>query len=225
MRAAAVVSLTAGLAWGQAAPLFYPIDPEQEQIPSQFADDQPEEEEAGEAPRAFSEQRADTILLDSVVREGAPFIQIHAAGALYDARRDAFIGRWSPSLIGGYRFTFYGLYVIAELDQTFDFTLDTERLDVMNLGFGGEFLNFLGHVRSSLSVGASVLLTDTAIDKAGEIGWFFDLRPAALRWGIGDQLVVEFTPIALDVVTPVIEGIPLIVFSYTTVLGFEWSAR
>ena len=217
---AAALLLVAGAAWGQAAPILYPVDIEQQEIPDplQGAED-------AAAPRPFSEQRADSILLDSVVRESAPFVQFHLAGALYDARRDAFIGRFSPSVIGGYRFTFWGLYVIAELDQTFDFTLETERLDLANIGAGFEFLNFLGHVRSSLSVGTSILLTDTAIDKAGEAGWFIDFRPGALRWGLGDTFVIEVTPIALDVVAPVIEGIPLVVLSYTTLVGIEWSAR
>jgi hypothetical protein len=221
IRALLILAL-AGAAWGQGAPIVYPIDPDQEGINDPFAGDETD----GEAePRAFTQHRADSILLDSVVRESAPFVQVHLAGSVYDARRDAFIGRVSPSLIGGYRFTFFGFYLITELDQTFDFTLETERLDLMNVGAGFEFLNFLGHVRTSLAVGTSILLSDTSIDEAGEYGWFIDFRPGALRWGIGDSFVAEVTPIALDIVTPVYEGIPLIVWSYTTLVGFEWSAQ
>ncbi len=174
-------------------------------------------------PRPFDDQRADAILLDEVVRADRWWVQGHVISSIYDARRDVLIGRLSPGVAAGRRFTRWGVFAAVELDQTFDFTLDTRRLDVMTFGLGGEFLNFIGHVRSSLTLGATVLLSETEIDEAGEVGWFIDLRPGALRWGFGDNLTLEFSPLTFDVIAPVIEGIPLLVFSYMTGVGVEWS--
>lgn len=174
-------------------------------------------------PRQYSDHRTNTIRLDSVVREDRPWLQLGVAGALYDARRDVIVGRWSPGVQGGWRFTHFGLFGTVELDQTFDFTTDTDRLDLLNVGVGVEVLQFVGHVRSSVAAGASILLADTLIDEAGETGWFVDLRPAAIRWGLGDAFAVELTPFAFDVVAPVTEGLPLVVLSYTTVLAVEWA--
>lgn len=171
----------------------------------------------------FSEQRAETILLDSVVRPDRFWLRADVAGSLYEARRNVLIGRVSPGVQAGWRSTFWGAFVGVEHDRTTDFTLDTETLDVLNLGVGGEFLNFMGHVRTSLMVGWSVLLADTEIDEAGEVGWFVDLRPGGLRWGIGEEFAFELTPVSVDIIAPVTDGIPLIVFTYMTLIGVEWA--
>jgi hypothetical protein len=176
-------------------------------------------------PRTLTEQRADAILLDSVVHEDAWWVQSGLMASIYDPRRDLVAARWSVGTSIGRRFTRWGFFGLAEFDQTLDFSLDTQFLSVLNLGVGAEYLNFLGHVRSSLTVGTSILLSDTAIDDAGESGWFIDLRPAGLRWAMSDHFTLEFVPISLDIITPVPSGIPLIVFSYGTLLSIEWSSQ
>jgi hypothetical protein len=181
--------------------------------------------EEGEDPREQLPAPGDAILLDAVSNEDAPWLQLHAGGSVYDTSRNVVVGRWSPGLLGGYRFSRLGYFAMVELDQVFDFTEDTQRLDMLNVGAGVELLNFLGHVRTSIAVGASILLSDTAIDEAGEVGWFVDVRPAALRWALSDRFALEFTPLTLDVAVPVIEGIPLTVFTYQTLVGVEWSLR
>ncbi len=179
--------------------------------------------EKGEDPREKLPVPGDAILLDSVTNENAPWLQLHVGGSVYDTARNVVVGRWSPGLYGGYRFSRLGCYGLVELDQVFDLTVETQRLDMLNVGAGVELLNFLGHVRTSIAVGASVLLSDTAIDEAGEVGWFVDVRPAGLRWALSDRLAFELTPLSLDVAVPVIEGIPLTVFTYQTLVGIEWS--
>lgn len=182
------------------------------------------EDDAWEAvPRELTPQRSDMIMLDPVTRADAWWLQAHVGGSIYDARRNLFLGRWSPGLQAGRRFSRFGAFAMLELDQTFEFTLQTERLDVLNAGVGFEVLTFLGHVRSSIAVGASVLLSSTAIEGPGKVGWFVDLRPAALRWALSPQLALELTPISLDVIVPVVEGIPLVVFSNMTLVAVEWS--
>jgi hypothetical protein len=177
-------------------------------------------EEVG--PDDFSQQQQSLILLDSVVYEHSWWASLDVGGSIYDPRRDVLIARWSPALSAGRRFDHYGLFATVQLDESRDFTLDTEELRVLNVGVGGEYLNFLGHVRSSLMVGASVLLTRTPIDEPGETGWFIELRPGALRWGLAEGFTLEFTPFGLDVVAPVTKGIPLIIYSFSTMLGVEW---
>lgn len=176
-------------------------------------------------PRTLTEQRADSILLDSVVHEDAWWVQNGLMASIYDPRRDLVAARWSVGTSIGRRFSRWGFFGLAEFDQTLDFTLDTQFLSVLNVGFGAEYLNFLGHVRTSLAVGTSILLSDTAIDEAGESGWFIDLRPAGLRWAIADDFVLEFVPVSLDIITPVPAGIPLIVFSYGTLITIEWTSQ
>jgi hypothetical protein len=206
---------------------FPPIDPDEEVDPADQPLDptfDPEEEEFGDVQlRPFETQRADTILLDSVTRGNAWWTQLTLAGSIYDARRDVFIGRWSPSIQGGYRFDDWGIFGTLEFDQTFDFTLETDALNVMDIGIGAEFLSFVGHVRTSIAVGATVLMSDTSIDESGEIGWFVDFRPGGLRWGFGDSYALEVTPISLDILVPITKGIPLAVYSYMTLVAWEFS--
>lgn len=175
-------------------------------------------------PTEFSEGRADLILLDDVSRANRWFLQGHLGTGFFDARREEFVARVVGQVVGGRRFGVWGVYGSFEWDSTFDFTLDIDRLDLVNLGVGLEVLNFLGHVRSSFTVGTTILASDTVIDEAGEAGWFFDLRPGALRWALSkEDWVIEFAPIGLDVMVPVTQGIPLVVWSYTTTVGVEWS--
>ena len=150
-------------------------------------------------PRAFSEQRRDTLLLDSVVHENAWWGQFDLGLSIYDPRRDVVIARHSPGISVGRRFSYYGVFGAIQFDQSFDFTLDVDTLNVVNIGLGGEYLSFLGHVRSSILVGTSILVSDT--------------------------LTFEFDPIALDLIVPVTKGIPLVVYSFSSFVGLEWSPK
>lgn len=139
----------------------------------------------------------------------------------YDARRDTWSPRWTPGFQFGRRFNHVGVFLNLALDQTFDFTQEVKRLDVLNFGFGLESVALYGRIRSSFSAGASVLNSDTDIDSRGKIGWYFDLRPISVRWGAGRHGVFEFTPLGLNVSVPVTRGIPLILVGYMTTLSFE----
>lgn len=173
--------------------------------------------------REITALRIDAIAKQEVERGRRPYVMLDLGAAAFDARRDQLISRWSSALTAGYRDARWGFFGMVEFDQTYDFTFDVDRVDVLNLGVGVELMSFLGHVRSAVAVGGSILLSDTSIDEAGEHGVFLDFRPAALRWPIGDQFVFEFSPLTFDVAVPVARELPLIITSYNTVLAIEWA--
>lgn len=193
------------------------------EVAEEFVEELSEQELEEMQPREFTPQRADSILRTSIVHEDRWWLQAHLSGGVFDTRRDILIGRWNAGAHVGRRFSHFGVFAMIEFDQTFEFTVATERLDVFNAGLGFEALTFLGHVRSSIAAGASVLLSDTAIDEAGRVGWFIDFRPATLRWPLSQDFVFELTPLSLDIIVPVTDGIPLVVLSNMTIVGIEWA--
>jgi len=163
--------------------------------------------------------------LPPVLRSNAPWIQFGFSGALYDARRETIFGRIGPHVQGGYRFDAWGVFGALDLERISDFTFDTEKIKLLNLGLGVEFLPFYGRIRSSISAGMSILLDETDIDEAGSVGWYIEIRPAGLRWNVGEKAAIEFTPLAFDFSAPVTEGIPLVFLSYSSFISMEWSIR
>jgi len=171
------------------------------------------------------QDREEIRRLNEVIRAKAPWVQMGIGGSLYDARRDILFGHYAPSIMGGYRFSTWGAFGTLKLDRVIDFTQNTQSISILGFGLGVERLSFLGHVRTSITLGLSVLMSDTAIDQAGSVGWFLDIRPGALRWDINDQMTFEFTPFAFDITTPVPTGIPLLLLSYMTVVNVEYSFK
>lgn len=160
-----------------------------------------------------------------VLRPNAPWAQVELGGSFYDTRREVISPRVNVSLLGGYRFENIGVFSLVELDHNWDFTQETDTLTLLNTGVGVEGLYVLGRARTSAIAGLSVLLEETDLDKAGTLGWFVDIRPVSIRWAIGDRAAVELTPIGLDLTVPVTDGIPLVLVSFMTRLGVEWSVR
>ena len=91
----------------------------------------------------------------------------------------------------------------------------------MDLGAGVEGLFMDRRVRASLSLGASVLARDNPIDRAGHVGPYFDLRPGGYRLRLGGGLYLLLEPLTLHLIVPVLEGIPLAVVQYRSVLTLE----
>jgi hypothetical protein len=171
------------------------------------------------------EKRKDIQRLVPVLRPNAPWAQMEIGGGFYDTRREVISPRLNLGVLGGYRFESVGLLADVELDRNWDFTQETETLTLLNAGVGVELLYVLGHARSSAIFGTSVLLNSTDLDDAGTVGWFLDVRPVSIRWAIGSKAAVELTPIGLDLTVPVTGGIPLVLVSFMTRVGFEWSIR
>lgn len=159
------------------------------------------------------------------LRPDAPWVRLHLGATPFDARRELYLGRFVTAVSAGYRFSEMGVFGEVEYDATFDFTRETERLSLVNVGLGGEWLFFGGKVRTAVVAGASILAEPTVIDEAGTAGWFVDVRPLAIRWGVGRSWAIELTPLTFDFATPVTKGLPLVLTSYFSLLAGEWSLQ
>jgi hypothetical protein len=167
----------------------------------------------------------ETLRLQPLFRSHAPFVHVEFAGGLFDIHREVVSPRILAAVAGGYRFESFGLLGMAEFDHSWDFSQVTATLSMLKAGVGAEYLYVLGHARTSAIAGLTVLVDETALDDSGTVGWFVDVRPVSIRWGFGDEATLELTPVGLDVSVPVTGGIPLVLVSFLTRIGFEWSIQ
>ena len=100
---------------------------------------------------------------------------------------------------------------------------DTFQAGVLNLGVGGEYRFFGDRCRTSLFVGTSTLLFETALDAKGTTGFFLEYTPVSVRWPLGDRLTLRADPASIHLIVPVLSGIPLISFQYRHGVAIEWS--
>lgn len=85
--------------------------------------------------------------------------------------------------------------------------------EVANVGIGGEYRFAHDFLSTSIALGPSILLFETPLDDAGQVGIFVDVRPTALRFRPIDSwefFVLKFEPLTFTVVMPVLTGIPLV---------------
>ncbi len=162
---------------------------------------------------------------EDIAYPGSWWIQAQIGATFYDARRDILVGRWSPGVQIGKRHERFGYFLNIQLDQSFDFTQEVKRLDVIHVGPGVESLALLGRVRSSITGGLAILANDTDIDDRGKVGAYVDFRPISFPWDVGHKRIIEVAPLGVNLSVPVMEGIPLILFSYFTTVSMEWAGE
>jgi len=92
---------------------------------------------------------------------------------------------------------------------------------VLCLGGGNGVRFFDDHMRSSVSVGAAILLTRSFNNQPGTTGFYVEARPAGFRWSVGRLFVVEFNPLLFSFVVPVTEGIPVAYLTFRTAVTLE----
>lgn len=92
---------------------------------------------------------------------------------------------------------------------------------VLNVGAGAEYLLFDRRVRISAAGGTSTLMFETVLDEAGTTGFFFEIRPAGLRWEVADSLRVEWDPVIFSLSQPVTEEPTLDQAEFKSVLAVE----
>lgn len=98
-----------------------------------------------------------------------------------------------------------------------------ERMSALNLGVGLELLWLDGFVRSTGSVGASVLTRGAPDDEPGTTGFYLDIRPVAYRWQVSDRWHIAFAPVGGTFMVPVLSGIPLVELQFRTAISGEFS--
>ena len=130
----------------------------------------------------------------------------------------------SQATRGGLRWGQWGVYAHVEpVGWVAAEGIDSETwTSALNLGFGGEYLYADGYLKTSLTVGPSIMLKGTKIDQPGDTGFFIDIRPAGFRWSLSGALIVGLEPLALSVTAPALGGIPLVEFAYRTNLSIEY---
>jgi MYXO-CTERM domain-containing protein len=127
------------------------------------------------------------------------------------------------ALRGGYRWGHWGL--LGHIER--NYWLPTEYSSslasgALNIGIGGEFFFAGGFARSSITIGPSILLFDTALHDAGRTGFFLDLRPIGVRYPLHEHIVIALDPLTVAYVQPIVfdENVIRLV-EYRTVLGVE----
>lgn len=153
------------------------------------------------------------------------FVSIEAhASVLNDAEdRDPLGDSFGYDVKAGWRFGTLGVFFQFEHNMwiTSEFESGVAQ-GVVNLGIGLEINYLKGYARSSISLGPSILLFDTVVDRAGSTGFFLDVRPIGLRWPITTYFAVTLDPLSFAVVAPALNAIPLVMIQFRTTFGFEF---
>jgi MYXO-CTERM domain-containing protein len=157
-------------------------------------------------------------------RPGAFFVAAEGhASLLSDAPERSFINATlGYGARGGYRFGRWG--VVAQIER--NYWLPTELSHdlapgALNIGVGAEWFLANGRVRLGATAGPSILWFDATFDDKGTVGIFADLRPAGLRWRLGQRLAVAFDPLSVALVAPVLGTPGILQLEYRTLLGLE----
>ncbi|MBW2700080.1 MAG: hypothetical protein JRF33_04610 [Deltaproteobacteria bacterium] len=125
----------------------------------------------------------------------------------------------------GWRTEDWGLFAQVGLNHWYDLEYKNRLAPTsLNPGLGAEWNYFEGRARSSVAVGPSVYMTE-GTGEFGEVGFFVDLRPAAVRVPLMDEWCLVVDPLAFQFSVPVLSNIPLLVFEYYTVLGLEYGRK
>lgn len=159
----------------------------------------------------------------SARRPDAPWAQLEVGATPLDGQRRALRGRFYFGASLGYRWQDFGLFATLSHDTFVELIEDADPLRLMHAGLGLEWLWLWGRVRSSISAGASTVLSRDGLARRGSTGWFIDVRPSAFRFPIGESCALEWVPLMFDLTVPDVRGIPLVLPSYMTVLALEWS--
>ncbi len=160
--------------------------------------------EADDGPRAFVTVEGHGSALDDTA-DGALLVPTVGAGVRAGWRW----GRWRA-----------GLHIERNWWVPVEFGVSVDD-GALNVAAVGEALWFDGFVRSSVALGASVLMYDTVLDDAGTTGPFFEVRPAGLRWAVGGGVHLVFDPLSVAVIYPVVSDPPLRKIERRTLFGVE----
>ncbi|HZH78919.1 MAG TPA: hypothetical protein VEY88_23025 [Archangium sp.] len=163
---------------------------------------------------------------DTVTDSRPVFVRVEGHGSLLSdaANRSILSGAYGAAVAAGARTGRWGFFGQVELNQWSNLEVSGAPVQgVLNVGAGAELRVAEDFIRSSITVGPSILLHDTPLDRAGHVGVFIDIRPAAFRWRLTPRWLVSLDPLSFVLVAPVLGGIPLIQPQYRSTLGVEFS--
>jgi len=124
----------------------------------------------------------------------------------------------------GYRWGFISAFLHAEHNMWVSSEHEIRVVDgAFNIGPGIEINYLHGYLHSSIAFGASILLWDTVLDDAGSTGIFLDFRPLGLRWPLVEYFSINLDPLSFALIVPVLDGFPLVMMEYRTVLSTEFN--
>ena len=92
-----------------------------------------------------------------------------------------------------------------------------------NFGLGFEYLYFDNRLRTSLSLGMSILGTEAVPDPPGVVGLYVELVPSSYVFRPWKHMNLIVTPLSLYVGMPSLEGIPLVIIQYRMSVTVEFS--
>lgn len=179
------------------------------------------------APDVAAGERADApppegTILDGLFMGG----EVHASLLTGVAGRSLLNPTLGGAIRAGYRWGGWGLFLSVEQNAWIETELDDDVVaGALNVGIGGEVFYADDFVFTRFVLGPSVLLFDTTLDEAGEVGVYVDLRPLGLRFtpiSDDDAFAILFEPLTMAIVAPVLGGIPLVQVEYRTLLGVEY---
>ncbi len=157
------------------------------------------------------------------VRRTYVVAELHVSALSDVADRSVLAQTFGYAVRVGYRWQRLGTFVHVEhnLWRTADIE-DRLVAGALNVGVGWDFLYADGFVRTSVALGPSILLYDTFLDRAGEAGLFFDLRPLGLRWVVHEQWRLGLDPITFTIAAPVLRNVPLVYVQYRSAFSVEF---
>ena len=144
-----------------------------------------------------------------------------------------FVGEWiaqtrfmsSPTYGGRLGLSFNKRDVFLHIEHAFwgeGTGVDRADEQLLNFGIGTGHRLFKGLMRTSVTVGISVLLNKSQMAEAGSMGFYVEARPPGFRWKIGRTMYLEFSPLYFSFIAPVTESVPLVHITYRTAIAVEF---
>lgn len=131
--------------------------------------------------------------------------------------------RFGYGIDAGARYGPWGVFGHLEqnlyAETEFDFVA---RAGTLNIAVGVERLFFGERLRMAAALGASVLLTDLALNPAPHVGLFFQLKPAGVRFRGPSQITLQLDLFSVNVLAPVLDSPSVIDLQYRTTFTVEW---
>ncbi|MFT7625985.1 MAG: hypothetical protein ACI9WU_005177 [Myxococcota bacterium] len=157
--------------------------------------------------------------------DGEWFAQVEGNVSIFSVAQDKSLlaSQFGYGFNGGYRWGGrWAAYLRVEHNMWLALANELEVVTgAVNVGLGGEFVFADGLMRTAIAMGPSILAFDSALDEAGEVGFFLDVRTLGLRWSVHDHVVVGLDPLTFALVMPVLGGIPIIEVQYRTSVYVE----